>query len=160
MDKPEGLSPYWRQCDVRPNPDIGSRNGGGQHRGVDSDCQARPDFTRRRSRDRGGDREGHVRVRDLSERSAENRRAHHQPGQQALLQRPARAPGGAGLRHSDGRPGHARHDQAGDVGQGQQRQAGRHRRDFENAEACSRCGRDGAFGRCREGRRAVLRDAG
>ena len=61
-------------------------------------------------------REGHVRVRDLSQRSAEDGGAHHRADQQALLQRPARASRGAGLRDAVRRSADARHDEGKNVG--------------------------------------------
>ena len=80
------------------------------------------------------DREGHVRVRDLS-RARRRRPSTHIVGlvQEALLQRPARPPRRAEFRRADGRSADARHDEEGRVGHRRQRNADWRRRVLEDA---------------------------
>jgi hypothetical protein len=71
---------------------------------------------RRRPRRRCRDVQGHIRVRDLSERSAANRRTRAEPGKEEFLQRPALPPRRTWLRNPGRRSEHTRFHQEGSVG--------------------------------------------
>ena len=112
--------------------------------------------------DRRRDDEGHVRVRNVSRRSAEDRRAHRRAGEARLLRRPAHPSRVPGFLVQWGDPQIARHREGGRLGPRRRRRraASRSASPRSARSGCTpRRGGDGASGRSGAGRQPDLRHA-